>query len=31
MVILLVDGTTHARIEAYHKELKLVEKQKDIN
>lgn len=25
MVILLIDGTAHARIEAYHKELKLVD------
>ena len=28
IVILLVDGTAHARIEAYHKELKLVEMKK---
>ena len=26
IVIMLVDGTAHARIEAYHKELKLVDK-----
>ena len=29
-VILLVDGTAHARIEAYHKELKLVDIENDI-
>ncbi|NND63861.1 MAG: hypothetical protein HKN48_11795 [Flavobacteriaceae bacterium] len=30
IVILLVDGTAHARIEAYHKELKLVDITNDI-
>lgn len=29
-IILLVDGTAHSRIEAYHKELKLVDIQKGI-
>ncbi|AVI52167.1 hypothetical protein C5O00_13795 [Pukyongia salina] len=31
IVILLIDGTAHARIEAYHKELKLVDLKNDIN
>ncbi|WP_025743315.1 hypothetical protein [Aquimarina pacifica] len=30
IVILLVDGTAHARIEAYHKELKLVDLRNEI-
>ena len=30
IVILLVDGTAHARIESYHKELKLVELKNEI-
>ncbi|NNJ55096.1 MAG: hypothetical protein HKP14_03150 [Bacteroidia bacterium] len=30
-VILLVDGTAHSRIEAYHKDLKLVHPENDIN
>ena len=30
IVILLVDGTAHARIEAYHKELKLVDTNKEV-
>ena len=30
VVILLIDGTAHARIDAYHKELKLVELENEI-
>ena len=30
IVILLVDGTAHSRIEAYHKELKLMDLENEI-